>query len=111
MGLPPRGLRKQPDQHPPKYHLMNPMLVRQRIILIALLFPISLSAFAQVEQWLTSPQESARFEKQPNLLAFGNSSVSGPAIQIDEAQQFQSIDGFGFCLTGGSATHLLKMTP
>ena len=30
---------------------------------------------------------------------------------IDPAQQMQSIDGFGYALTGGSAELLMKMTP
>jgi glucosylceramidase len=32
-------------------------------------------------------------------------------IEIDEGKAFQTIDGFGFCLTGGSAMHLHKMSP
>ena len=32
-------------------------------------------------------------------------------IVIDPAQQMQSLDGFGFALTGGSAELLVKMSP
>src|SRR5215471_3234974 len=65
---------------------------------------------AQVELWLTSPDESARFERQRSALIFDNHPPIEPRIQVDETKTFQSIDGFGFCLTGGSATHLMGMT-
>jgi glucosylceramidase len=65
---------------------------------------------AQVELWLTSPEESARFERQNVGLAFTNGPGTVPAIEVDESRTFQAIDGFGFCLTGGSATHLKQMS-
>ena len=65
---------------------------------------------ADVQLWLTSPGESARFEKQRSVLSFIKRAALEPTIQIDEQQQFQTIDGFGFCLTGGSATHLAHMS-
>ena len=34
-----------------------------------------------------------------------------PTIAIDPSQTFQSVDGFGFTLTGGSAKHLMEMNP
>lgn len=42
-----------------------------------------------------------------NDLQFGVDSVAGPLIEVDTSQRFQSIDGFGYTLTGGSA-YLLK---
>jgi glucosylceramidase len=65
----------------------------------------------QVELWLTSPQETARFEKQALKLSFEAMTPLEPAIEIDERRTFQTIDGFGFCLTGGSAQHLRRMSP
>jgi glucosylceramidase len=67
------------------------------------------SVRAQVDLWLTSPAESVRFKKQPEGLVFTNTLELLPAIEVDEARTFQTIDGFGFCLTGGSATHLKGM--
>ena len=66
---------------------------------------------AQVELWLTSPSESARFEKQAPSLSFTDNPAAAPTIEVDENQTFQTMDGFGFCLTGGSALHLNRMTP
>jgi glucosylceramidase len=66
---------------------------------------------AQVEFWLTSPDIRVRFEKRD----IGHSTKNGtnpiPAITIDDTKTFQTIDGFGWCLTGGSAELLMKMSP
>jgi glucosylceramidase len=40
-------------------------------------------------------------------LVFRPDSANGTVIQVDTNQRFQSIDGFGYALTGGSA-YLLK---
>jgi glucosylceramidase len=64
----------------------------------------------QIESWITNPDRSALFQKQVNPVSFHNkSNVRGQAIIIDELQQMQAVDGFGFALTGGSAEHLVKM--
>jgi len=42
-----------------------------------------------------------------NPLVFGQDSVIHPLIKVDTSQRFQTIDGFGYTLTGGSA-YLLK---
>ena len=74
-------------------------------------FLLSTRAFAtEVEWWLTSPGESARFEKQADVVSFTLREAIQPTIELDEKQQFQTIDGFGFCLTGGSATHLAHLS-
>ena len=100
----------------PTIHIqLEPMktMARCRIVgctILAVLFHAGLPARAQVEVWLTSPQESARFEKQKVGLIFTNGPGTVPAIEVDESRTFQTIDGFGFCLTGGSATHLKQMS-
>jgi glucosylceramidase len=65
----------------------------------------------QVEAWVTNPDRSSLFRRQPEPIPFRNGATRGPAIVIDRALQMQSIDGFGFALTGGSAELLMKMTP
>ena len=65
---------------------------------------------AEVELWLTSPAESSRFEKQTSSLAFTGTPEIQPTIEVDESRSFQTVDGFGFCLTGGSALHLIRMS-
>jgi len=53
--------------------------------------------------WLTSPNQSTYFKKQNIALNFSNSPTSDPTIVVDGATSYQSVDGFGFSLTGGSA--------
>jgi glucosylceramidase len=66
-----------------------------------------------VQLWLTNADKSALFQQQKTLrFSGGKASTSAePAIEIDDHQIFQTIDGFGFALTGGSAQHLAHMDP
>jgi len=57
---------------------------------------------ANVGFWLTTPDRSALMEKTVlPFVAAPDASVA--TIQIDTATRFQTIDGFGYSLTGGSA--------
>jgi glucosylceramidase len=62
----------------------------------------------QVQSRLTDPASSVFFVKQAPI-ALGKAGGEA-TITIDPAQKFQTIDGFGFALTGGSATHMVKMS-
>ncbi len=65
-----------------------------------------------IEAWVTNPDRSSMFQKLPEPLVFGAANnPRGSVIVIDPAQQMQSLDGFGFALTGGSAELLVKMSP
>jgi glucosylceramidase len=61
--------------------------------------------------WLTTPDQKQLFREQPGKLAFQKptKAASGPVIELSEQQQYQGIDGFGYCLTGGSAELLHRM--
>jgi glucosylceramidase len=61
--------------------------------------------------WLTSPTEGILFQPQKSSLIFGNDTNPDQSITVDTTQTFQTIDGFGNCLTGGSATLLQRMDP
>jgi glucosylceramidase len=78
----------------------------------ALLF-CSLSSNAQsegeVRMWLTTPDRTALVAPQAAALHFSPEAGQLPALAVDDAQHFQSIDGFGFALTGGSAQLLMRM--
>jgi len=43
------------------------------------------------------------FQKQPVVLTFENNSNEWETIEVDTAVTYQSVDGFGYTLTGGSA--------
>jgi glucosylceramidase len=65
----------------------------------------------RLEAWVTNPDRSALFQKLPEPVAFGaGNNARGSLIVIDPAQQMQSMEGFGFALTGGSAELLVKMS-
>jgi glucosylceramidase len=57
----------------------------------------------EVNFWLTKSDESVKLQKQTGILAFGNFNNSSDNIEVDDSQTFQTVDGFGFTLTGGSA--------
>ena len=58
-----------------------------------------------VDFWLTNGDRSVLFRKQAGSLLWSTAgSPTGNYIDVDESQSFQSIDGFGYTLTGGSAT-------
>ena len=44
-------------------------------------------------------------------LTFGAGNTDNiPVITIDPLKKYQSVDGFGFALTGGSAQHMIRMS-
>ncbi|HMG93775.1 MAG TPA: glycoside hydrolase family 30 beta sandwich domain-containing protein [Chryseolinea sp.] len=59
-----------------------------------------------IEVTITSGDKKFLLSKTEPLL-FKPDSANGVVIQVDTSQRFQSIDGFGYALTGGSA-YLLK---
>ncbi len=65
-----------------------------------------------IEFWLTTGDRSSLFHKVAQNLSFVEDNTDLPVIEVDTTQQFQTIDGFGYSLTGGSA-YLIhqKLTP
>lgn len=63
-----------------------------------------------VSFWLTNSDKSALFEEQKTQPAFANNTGAKADIVINDQETYQTIDGFGFTLTGGSASHLIKMS-
>ncbi|WP_229669460.1 glycoside hydrolase family 30 protein [Yeosuana aromativorans] len=56
-----------------------------------------------VDFWLTTANKNDLLKKQSTVLSFNTTFNNYPNITVDESQTYQSIDGFGFTLTGGSA--------
>lgn len=65
---------------------------------------------SDVDFWLTQGDKMVLFKKQPVSLVFSDTYNSYPIIEVNDAQTYQQIDGFGYCLTGGSATLLNSLT-
>jgi glucosylceramidase len=62
----------------------------------------------KAESWITTIDESSKLQKQ-NSLVFNSETNSNQTILVDASQKFQTIEGFGFALTGGSAQAILKL--
>ena len=60
--------------------------------------------------YLTQADQLALFNRQNVSLVFSGTGNAGTTIEVDTTQTFQSIDGFGYTLTGGSAS-LLSALP
>lgn len=83
----------------------------RRVVTFSIVFGLAIAAPAQrpVSVWLTTadgvnllkPQARIHWEKK----------TSNPAIEVDDTKTFQTMDGFGHALTGGSAQLLMKMSP
>lgn len=63
----------------------------------------------QIQVWLTKGDESIKLQQQKPV-SFLNYSNNIQNIEIDDTQKFQSIDGFGFTLTGGSVEVINRLS-
>ena len=62
-----------------------------------------------IDVWLTNPDKSALFTHQDKQLHFDVATGNGAVITVNDKQIYQSMVGFGFALTGGSAMHIINM--
>jgi glucosylceramidase len=58
---------------------------------------------SKVSYWVTNPNAGIYLKKQTTTLNFSTALNSNPTIIVDSTMQFQTMDGFGFAMTGGSA--------
>jgi glucosylceramidase len=66
---------------------------------------------SDIRLWLTTADRSALLTEQKDPLHFSSTANDCPTIDVNDMQQFQQMDGFGFALTGGSAQLLMRMDP
>ena len=85
-----------------------------KFFLFAALFSAGVTCFSQnksIEWWLTTHNRSSLFAKQPSSISFSSVNVSDSStIVVDDTKKFQTIDGFGYALTGGSAQAIIRMS-
>lgn len=62
----------------------------------------------KIESWITTTDETSKLKKQTDLV-FGSETNSNQTIEVNPAEKFQTIEGFGFSLTGGSAQAIKKI--
>ncbi len=65
--------------------------------------PPPVPVMSDVSYWLTKGDRSSLLEKGTMPLAFGTSANMFAKIIVDTTQTYQTMDGFGYTLTGGSA--------
>lgn len=64
-----------------------------------------------IEVWVTNGNGSKLLEKQKNLLfSRGLVDTENPLIVVDDTKTYQTVDGFGYTLTGGSAMLINQMS-
>lgn len=68
----------------------------------------SVATSGKAEAWITTIDETSKLQKQ-NDLVFNSETNSNQTILVDASQKFQTIEGFGFSLTGGSAQAIMKL--
>lgn len=74
---------------------------------LLLLLSLPLFCFSQPTLYLSLPKQKSFFQKTEDLYA----DFAGAKILVHPEQTFQSIDGFGFTLTGGSAQLIQQLEP
>ena len=62
-----------------------------------------------MEMWLTKPNQTVLLQKQTPVLSFVTTANGNSNIEVDSSTAMQSVDGFGYTLTGGSAYLLNHM--
>lgn len=73
---------------------------------------VSAQTHDSVTEWLTTPDRSALVARQGQMLPFHSAAGSDEAtlIAVDDSERFQTVDGFGLALTGGSAQLMMAMS-
>lgn len=61
------------------------------------------AAESEVRFFLTLGDQSKKFQEQTDILVFGTSHNNYASIKVNPSETFQTVEGFGYTLTGGSA--------
>ncbi|MET3027161.1 glycoside hydrolase family 30 beta sandwich domain-containing protein [Flavobacterium sp. UW10123] len=77
-----------PVENPP---VVNPPVVNPPVVVTN-----------DVDFWLTKGNQSVLLAKQSGILGFGTTANAYANIEVNAAQKYQTVDGFGYTLTGGS---------
>jgi hypothetical protein len=67
-----------------------------------------MSQTLDVEYWLTTGNKNVLFQRQPNAILSSNPAQSDVTIDASVSGRRQVMEGFGWCLTGGSAQLLFS---
>lgn len=78
---------------------------------LACILPAAAQSRNKVIVWLSNADRSPVFARQGKTLRFKKNVSATPVITVNGAKTYQTIDGFGFALTGGSAQLMMQMSP
>ena len=59
-----------------------------------------------ISVWMTNGDMTSLFAESTSKLFFGENNDTLAVLEVDTTQRYQTVDGFGFALTGGSASLL-----
>jgi glucosylceramidase len=90
---------------------MNAKVTSTALSFFFMLATLSTQAQKDVSLWLTNSDRSALFQLQTPPILFTGAPATNQIIDIDSKTTYQTIDGFGFALTGGSAQLIQHMDP
>jgi glucosylceramidase len=90
---------------------MNAKAILPILLTLSLSTPLAAHAQKDVSLWLTNPDRSALLQLQSSPIPFATAPATTQIIDVNAGKTFQTIDGFGFALTGGSAQLIEHMDP
>src|ERR1700722_7582504 len=90
---------------------MYPKVTRALVLFLSLLTHLSAHAQNDVSPWLTNAHRPPLFQLQTSPISLAKAAATNQIIDVDPARTYQTIDGFGFALTGGSAQLIQHMDP
>jgi glucosylceramidase len=90
---------------------MNSRALRAVLFFLSVLSPLAARAQNDVSLWLTNSDRSALFQQQTPSLPFAAAPSTNQIIDVNGAKTYQTMDGFGFALTGGSAQLIMRIDP
>jgi len=71
---------------------------------------VSQPAYKSLEMWLTTGDETVKLQRQDKI-PFSEKGKDFESITIDDSKKFQTVDGFGYTLTGGSVEVINRLDP
>lgn len=78
---------------------------------VLLAFAPSSPAQRALQSWLTTSDKANLLKQQPAINWHKIAAAKPDSITLDDSKTYQTIDGFGQAVTGGSAELLMKMSP
>jgi glucosylceramidase len=88
---------------------MNSKVVGSVLFFLSALSPLAAHGQKDASLWLTNPDRSALFQLQTTPLPLATGPATDQIIDVDGTKAYQTMDGFGFALTGGSAQLIMRM--